>query len=68
MTPEEFLAIINALPDPDRAAYERDLIFFGRGYVEMTADGYYRRIDPRDVEQKAPICGPAQNGETGCDV
>ena len=48
MTPEEFLQIINGLPDEDRAAYEQDLMFFGRGYVKLV-DGYYKRIDPRDI-------------------
>lgn len=48
MTPEEFLKIINDLPDPDRAAYEKDLLFYGRGYVQLI-DGYYRRIAPEDI-------------------
>lgn len=49
MKPEEFLEIINALPDEDRAAYEKDLMMFGRGYVEMTPDGRFRRLRPEDV-------------------
>lgn len=44
MTPEKFLQAINDLPDADRAAYEKDLMLYGRGYVEMTPGGRYRRI------------------------
>lgn len=49
MKPEEFLAIINNLPADQRAAYEHDLLLYGRGYVEMTSDGRYRRIAPKDI-------------------
>jgi hypothetical protein len=61
MLPEEFLQIINDLPAEDRAAYEKDLLYYGRGYVKMDKDGRYRRIDPADVEN-----GPStQSGELG---
>lgn len=49
MKPEEFLQIINDLPPDQRAAYEKDLLYYGRGYVRMTADGHYERIPPEDV-------------------
>ena len=48
MTPEEFLQIINDLPADQRAAYEEDLMMFGRGYVRMTDDGRFERIPPED--------------------
>lgn len=55
MLPKEFLEIINALPPDERAAYEKDLLFFGRGYVKMDSNGQYHRIDPKDInEQEHP--------------
>ncbi len=49
MKPEEFLQIINDLPPDQRAAYERDLMLCGRGYVMVTQDGRYERIPPTDI-------------------
>src|SRR3990167_5177071 len=54
MTPEEFLQAINELPPDERAAYEKDVMLYGRGYVRMTADGHFERIPPEEVnEQKS---------------
>lgn len=52
MLPEEFLKIINSLPPDERASYEKDLLFFGRGYVKMDSDGRYHRIDPQDIHEQ----------------